>query len=73
MNFPLTVAVALEHARLKHTTGIRSVHEALGVIEEEFEEFKREVFAQSFDKTKGRKELTHIAAMCQRAAEDLQL
>lgn len=68
---------ALQKARLKHAP-MNSRHEAYAVILEEVDEFWTEV------KTGGEsthpvsvasmlKELTHIAAMCQRAAEDLNL
>ena len=71
--FPDMVKAGLTKARTKHPTGIRSPHEALGVIREEYAEFEQEVYAQDFDKAKALKELTHLAAMCQRAAEDLEL
>lgn len=55
-----------------------SLHESLGIIEEEFDEFRKEVF--SFNLAKGRdtrpgarKELIQIAAMAIRAIHDLKL
>lgn len=63
----------VELARTKHSHNITSRHEALGVIEEEVHEFMLEVFAQHPTDNDLLTELLHIAAMCQRAAEDLQL
>lgn len=55
-----------------------SPHESLGVILEEFEEFKDEV--KKYNLAKGRdtrpamgKELVQLAAMCVRAIHDLKL
>lgn len=59
-------------ARNKHAN-MRCQHEAYAVILEELDEFWEEVKAQQFDKAKALKELTQVAAMCQRAAEDLDL
>lgn len=55
-----------------------SPHESLGVIEEEFEEFKMEVFDFNLRKgrdtrSKMRTELTQLAAMAVRAILDLDL
>jgi hypothetical protein len=62
----------LERARGLYP-GIHSTHEALGVILEEFEEFKDEVKKKQIDKTKMLAELVQVAAMCQKSAEDLNL
>jgi len=63
----------LERARDKHKIAIRCPHEALGVIREEYVEFEREVFRQVPHRQALLRELLHVAAMCQRAAEDLAL
>lgn len=69
--------VALAKARSKHAP-MQTRHEAYGVILEELDEFWDQVKAggadtPKVDKAKLLKELTHVAAMCQRAAEDLNL
>jgi hypothetical protein len=72
--FPELVAVELASARRKHAP-MASAHEAYAVILEELEEFKAEVFKRramrSWDDMLT--ELVQTAAMCQRAAEDLNL
>ena len=72
--FPELVAVELASARRKHAP-MASAHEAYAVILEELDEFKREVFKlaamRSWDDMLT--ELVQTAAMCQRAAEDLNL
>jgi hypothetical protein len=55
-----------------------SPHESLGVIEEEFEEFKQQVFKYNLAKGRDtrpemRKELIQVAAMAVRAIYDLKL
>lgn len=52
-----------------------SLHEALGVLMEEFDEFKDEVYkrAENRDMANLLQELVQVAAGCQRAAEDLVL
>jgi DNA-directed RNA polymerase subunit N (RpoN/RPB10) len=72
MRFDELVAIELEKARRKHPGPQRCKHESLGVVEEEFEEFKKAVF-QDEPPENILKELAHTAAMCQRAAEDLKL
>lgn len=66
------VEAELRRARLKNHA-MRTRHEALAVILEEFEEFKAEVFKREADPAELLAELVQVAAMCQRAAEDLQL
>ena len=68
-SFPHLVDVKIKKARAKHR-GIQSRHEAVAVILEEFDEFKEAVFRDksAFDVLD---ELVQVAAMCQRAAEDL--
>lgn len=70
--FQELVRVELEKARAKFGAQ-RVPHESLGVIREEYLEFECEVFAQTQDKVRMLAELVQIAAMCQRAAEDLSL
>lgn len=71
--FQEDVTRALEFAKIAHPRKMVSHHEAYGVIMEEVKEYEEQVF-----KNEGKRdlsnmyvELTHIAAMCQRAAEEL--
>jgi hypothetical protein len=50
-----------------------SLHESLGIIWEEFEEFKVEVFKKEPDRSNTRRELLQVAAMCIRTAVDAKL
>lgn len=55
-----------------------SLHEGLGVIMEEFDEFKAEVYAYNLRKNRdtrphARAELIQLAAMCMRTIIDLDL
>lgn len=72
--FAELVAAELESARRKHQP-IASAHEAYAVILEELEEFKAEVFKRAAMRSWDAMltELVQTAAMCQRAAEDLNL
>lgn len=63
----------LAKARAKHRNPIHTPHEAYGCIGEEFDEFWDEVKAQKHNKAAMLKELIQTAAMCCRAAEDLNL
>lgn len=72
MDFSSLQKIELEKARIKHSN-MPTLHHAVAVIQEEFEEFKEEVFKQKPDFSNMRKELIQLAAMCQRAAEDLKL
>lgn len=63
----------LERAREKHTAPITSVHAAYGIIKEELEEFWDEVKRQERNRAKMAEELIQVAAMCQRAFEELGL
>ncbi len=50
---------------------INSLHEAFGIIYEEFiKEFGDEVFKKKHDHTRMREELVQIAAMCAKTVED---
>ena len=71
-DFAYLQATQLSKARAKHGD-MKCQHEAYAVILEELDEFWQEVKAQKFDKENALKELTQVAAMCQRAAEDLKL
>ena len=66
------VALELSKARIKHAP-MRSAHEAYAVILEELDEVWAEIKANSIDREKLRKELTHVAAMAIRAIDDLKL
>jgi hypothetical protein len=66
------VAEELSEARRKHPLVFHSKHEGLAIIEEEFLEFRHEVF-HGKDRTRLRLELVQLAAMCQRFAEDNDL
>jgi len=63
----------LQKAVTKHITPIRSYHEAIGVILEEWDEVKVEAFMQTVDRFALRKELYHLAAMAIRSIIDLDL
>lgn len=71
-DFPRRVCAELKRARESHAE-LRSDHEAFAVILEEVEEYKREVFRKRKDRNRRAMltELVQIAAMAQRAAEDL--
>ncbi len=71
MSFPTMVETGLETARRKHPQSLITLHDGLGVILEEFEEFKAEVFKRHTSKEKLLSELISLAAMCQRMAEDV--
>lgn len=62
---------ALSKARSKHPQNMRSYHEGYAVILEELDEVWELVKQQAPDKAALKKELLHVAAMCQRFAEDL--
>src|SRR3989344_3081738 len=72
MNFTDLVQRYINLARRKHPIGMHSAHEAYGVIAEELDEFW-ELVKKDGDKKDMLEELAHTAAMCQRAAEDLNL
>jgi len=72
MNFPEIVEAELAKARSKHSQGMLSGHEAYAVIQEEVDEFW-ELVKKDASPTEMLKEVKQIAAMCQRAAEDLKM
>lgn len=71
-NFAEMVAAELCRARAKHANQ-HSAHEAFAVLLEEVEEFKAEVFRRREHRDPQRclAELIQVAAMAQRAAEDV--
>ena len=71
-DFPQRVEAELLGARSLHGNQ-KSVHESYAVILEEVDEFWTEVKKKTADRHKTRMvdELVQIAAMCQRAAEDV--
>lgn len=73
--FQEMVRQELISARESHKARFNSAHEAYGVILEEVREFEAEVFRKEISRSKSGMlhELTQIAAMAQRAAEDLGL
>ena len=75
LNFPLLVQRELNRARTIHRIPLHSPHEAESVIREEFEEFVQLVRVKDHGRSRLAMltELTHVAAMAQRAAEDLGL
>lgn len=71
MSFADAVEEELKYARSTYQP-FNSLHEAYAVILEEVKEFEAEVFRKPNDRHSKHilRELTQIAAMCQRAAED---
>jgi hypothetical protein len=72
VTFPELVAHELVTARELHNKH-NSLHEGYAVILEELEEFWDEVRHKSPSIPKTLRELTQVAAMCQRVAEDCSL
>ena len=74
-SFADRVAAELGRARTKHPTKLNSAHEAFAVIREEVDELWDKVKADEHKSPAGQTlmvdELVQIAAMCQRAAEDV--
>lgn len=73
--FPHLVAAELGRARAKHPGRINSVHLGYAVLLEELEEFWTEVKKQRAERDPRflLAELTQVAAMAQRVAEDTGL
>ena len=71
MNFYQLMEVEIAKAREQHPQNMRSVHEALAIILEEFEEFKTECFKKELSYEKVLEELVSVATMCQRMYEDI--
>lgn len=71
MDFPSLVKAELEKARLKHPGQQRNLHESYAIILEEVEEFWDVVKSQRPDLSHALEELVQVAAMCQRAAEEV--
>ena len=74
MTFPELVQIEIADARRSHAP-LNSAHEAYAVILEELDEFWAEVMTKRRERSPARmrEELVQVAAMCQRAAEDLEL
>jgi hypothetical protein len=72
--FAVLVGLELEMARKKHPP-LRSLHEGAAIIKEEYDELWDQVKMRSEYRCNEAvlQELTHIAAMAQRLAEDLRL
>jgi len=63
-----------EIARSRELHGnIHNAHEGLGILEEEFWEFKLEVFKKHIDKKAMLEELVQVAAVCGKLAKDIGL
>ncbi len=67
------VADELARARSIHTLPMHSLHEAIAVIHEEFEELRTEVYKRRHGRPEIVRELVQLAAVCQRMFEDLRL
>jgi hypothetical protein len=63
MKLIIAAEYELESARIKHPP-MHSYHEGLAIIQEEFEEFKTEIFKRDHDPLRIREELIQIVAMC---------
>lgn len=72
-DFAEKVRHEIEAARRSHPKPINSPSEAYGVIAEELAEFFDEVRKKRSHRQAMAHELVQVAAMCQRAAEDLGL
>lgn len=72
MTFPQMVEEELSRVRRK-VKPFNSHHEALGVLWEEFSEYREEVFRKERkrDQENMLRELVQISGICQRIAEDL--
>lgn len=68
--FLIDAEAEYQRARQKHS-GMRSCHEGLAIIWEEFEELKAEVFLKHPSAVHMREELVQIAAMCNAFATEL--
>jgi hypothetical protein len=71
-DYKFLVEVTLHESKKEHGP-IRSPHEGLAVIWEEFEELKAEIFKKNLNVRETLKELASVSAMCQRLAEDCLL
>lgn len=68
----LDCVAEMRRARSKHKP-LRSPHEAIAVIREEYLEAEREVYMRVVDRSALREELIQLAAVTLRAVEDLGL
>lgn len=73
--FQQMVRAELQSARASNPKAFNSAHEAYGVMMEEVREFETEIFRKPIMRSQSGMlhELIQIAAMAQRAAEDLGL
>jgi len=69
ISFEDFVQITLKYSQDLHPP-IRSLHEGLAIILEEYMEFQQEVFKKKPDPVHVMAELGSVAAMCQRLAED---
>jgi hypothetical protein len=69
--FPTMVRREIDRARTVHPRPFASAHEGVSIIREEHDEFWFEVKLKDRNTLAMLKELTHVAAMCQRYAEDV--
>ena len=70
MKFLELVEEEINRSRAIHGN-IHSAHEALGIIDEEFEEVRKEIHQRHLNKENLLKELVQLAAMCAKAADDI--
>lgn len=76
INELIAIGEELQRARILFPVPINGPHEALGVIMEEFDEFKDEVYAYNLAKGRDTRpkmyaELKQLAAMCIKAMQDV--
>lgn len=67
----LCISDAMDHARQKHPQGYVDAHHALGVMTEEFDEFKAVVAMRRLNKRRLEAEALDIAAVAARTVLDL--
>lgn len=65
----LLIAQEVDRAQRLHPTPMRSTHEGLGIIQEEFHEFRDEVYADNMQAAL--KEVKQTGAMCLRYLIDM--
>jgi hypothetical protein len=70
--FSNLVEKEIERSRKIHGN-IHSFHEGLGIIYEEYSEFRDEIFEKKHNKEAILEELVQLAASCRKLAEDMNL